>query len=140
MFKKQLSGMKKRNIVAVLFIAVIIIASVIVTVIFQKPSGGSQKEITLVLDFGQDGLIKKYRTRVTDSEQIKAWSLLQQAVAYGGVDLKIHDGFVPVEINGLPSAGNAGQSWQLYVNSEKREFKPFNVLVRGGDNVIFKLE
>ncbi len=132
--------MKKRDTVVVLFIAAIIIVFVALTEIFQKPPAAGQKEVVLVLDFGQNGLIKKYRTNITAGRQIKAWSLLQQAVAYGGVDLKIHDGFVPVEINGLPGAGNIGPSWQLYVNSDKRELTPFNVLVKGGDKVIFKLE
>lgn len=102
----------------------------------------NKKEVVLVLDFNNYSQTRRFRTIVEDGETIKAWSLLQQASAHGAIDLQISDGFVPVSINGVSAAvsGPEQKSWHLYVNNKEKALEPFNVLVKAGDEVIFKFE
>lgn len=100
----------------------------------------SKKEIILTLDFGEYGKTRKFRTEVSAYRQIKAWSLLQQASVYGDIDLEIDNGFIPVRINNLPSKANSEKTWKFYINSEPRELQPFTTMIKGGDQVAFRLE
>lgn len=99
-----------------------------------------RKEVVLVLDFGESGTVRKFRTEIAPPKKIRAWGLLQQAAAFSGMELEIENGFKLVKIDGIPGEIRNNESWQLYLNSQKQENGPFNILVMGGDEVLFKLE
>lgn len=109
---------------------------------FSPVTLASAKEsVYLYLDFGGLKKERNFSTLVLRNERVKIWNLLQQATAFAGMDLQAEDGYVPVRIDGVPSkSGKNAGIWQLYVNYEKHELKPFEATVGAGDKVIFKFE
>jgi len=140
------SSFKGNNFKAAVFLTVLIIG---VFVFLKRDfflndsikdiANKNQKEVVLVLDFDSKGKTRKFHTFLAENGEIRAWSLLQQASASANIELAIKDYFVPVSIGGV-SNGDIGKNWRLYVNNEKKEFEPFNVLIKGGDEVVFKFE
>jgi hypothetical protein len=102
-------------------------------------NGIGENDVVLVLDFGTDGNIRKFRTEISQDKELRAWSLLQQAATFADLDVAIEDNYVPVNIGGFSSHVD-GKSWQLYVNQEKKDLKPFNVFIKCGDEVVFRFE
>lgn len=101
----------------------------------------AKDSVYLHLDFGGLKKERSFSTLILRNERVKIWNLLQQATAFAGMDLQAADGYVPVRIDGVPSkSGKSAGAWQLYVNYEKHELKPFEATVGAGDKVIFKFE
>lgn len=96
-------------------------------------------EVVLVLDFGDRGPMRRFKTFFSDGESRRAWSLLQQAAAYANFDVKVRGQFIPEEIAGVATSEDDGR-WQLYINDQKQELSPFGVYVKGGDKTVFKYE
>ncbi len=99
----------------------------------------NKSEVVIIFDFGGTQQTRKFKMAVAEDQKVRVWSLLQQAAAYGNISLAIEDGFVPTSINGVSSVRN-GKTWNFYLNSEKQALQPFDIFVRGGDEVVFKYE
>lgn len=102
----------------------------------QAPAVSSNKEAIVVIDYG-NGKIRRFKGPAL--EQSKVWDLFQQAIAIGGINVEITDRFVPLEIGGFKNGDN-GKQWNLYVNNVKKKFSPFKVVVKPGDEIVFKFE
>ncbi len=101
--------------------------------VVQKPAS---KDALLVINYG-DGKIRKFKGPIEQGAKI--WDLLQQAIAVGGINVKITDTFVPESIDGFQNDGN-GKNWSLYVNNAKQKFTPFEINTKPGDEITFKFE
>jgi len=100
------------------------------------PANYLAKETLVMIDYG-DGKIRKFKGPVL--EKTRAWDLFQQAVAIGGINVEITDGFIPQEIGGFKNE-KGGKQWHLYVNNAKQKFSPFEIHVSPGDEITFKYE
>lgn len=92
-------------------------------------------EIIFVLDFGDNK--KTYQTFL--SEEKKAGSLLQQVAAISGTSLEVGANLVPKKIDGKENGEN-DKNWNFYVNGEKKDGSPYDVVVKAPAKVEFKFE
>lgn len=92
-------------------------------------------EVILVLDFGDNK--KTYQTFL--SEEKKAGGLLQQVAAISGITLEVNANLVLNKIDGKEN-GEDDKNWNFYVNGEKKEGSPYDVVVKAPVKVEFKFE
>lgn len=106
----------------------------------HKISEKNQKEITLVIDYG-DGTKRQFRgDGVTFMEDENAWSVLQRAAATASIPLEVARGFYPIVINGKRN-GEEGKRWVFYVNGERQSNGvPLEIAIKEGDEVVWKFE
>lgn len=99
-----------------------------------------QKEITLVIDYG-NGTKRQFRgDGIAFERQENAWSVLQRAAATASIPLEVARGFYPIVINGKRN-GEEGKRWVLYVDGERQSNGvPLEIAIKEGDEVVWKFE
>lgn len=139
MLTKRSSMLSYKNIF-ILLVAGALIS--IFFVFFDKPKTEekNQKEITLVIDYG-NGTKRQFRgDGVTFMEDENAWSVLQRAAAGASIPLEVTRGFYPIVINGKRN-GEEGKRWVFYVNGKRQSNgAPLEAEIREGDQVVWKFE
>jgi len=144
--KANIDVIKKKNSERLLFIWALAGALILLGLIFisgdkekrgetlRSPAAGD--EVIVVIDYG-NGDVRRFRGGAKDGE-IRAWDALQQVAFNFGIFLDASSDFVPEKIDGFESA--SGKSWNLYVNGERQEASPLDVVAKKGDILMFKFE
>lgn len=139
---KTKSKMPKSKLVNVMFIGGVIIAALIFSLRDwqEAPRTDDQKEITVIIDYG-NGMKRQFRgDGITFMRDENAWSVLQRAAASASIPLEVARGFYPIVINGKRN-GEEGKRWVFYVNGErKNNGAPLEAEIKKGDEVIWKFE
>lgn len=128
-----------KNIFILLIAGALIIAFF---VFFDQPKieKNDQKEITIIIDYG-NGTKRQFRgDGITFMNNENAWSVLQRAAASASISLEVARGFYPIVINGKRN-GEEGKRWVFYVNGErKNNGAPLEAEIKEGDEVVWKFE
>lgn len=128
-----------KNIFILLIAGALIIAFF---VFFDQPKTekNDQKEITVVIDYG-NGTKRQFRgDGIAFMTNENAWSVLQRAAASAAIPLEIARGFYPIVINGKRN-GEEGKRWVFYINGErKNNGAPLDAEIKEGDDVVWKFE
>lgn len=129
-----------KNIFLLIFVGVVFIFFFVFSTKPQTTGEQDQKEITVVIDYG-NGAKRQFRgDGIKFMEDENAWSVLQRAAASASIPLEVARGFYPVVINGKRN-GEEGKRWVFYVNGErKNNSAPLEAEIREGDEVVWKFE